>query len=468
MFQMLHSRKIMFFLAPGAVLLLLLAAILTFWKPFGAHASGQLKLYVGHTVGNNTSCASPGFTSVQAAVNVANTGDVVYLCGTTPYSEQVIITKAITLTGDAGATIAAPSPFPSTSLTSLPPQFTADSLFVPQAIVFVWGAGANATIKNLTITGVMPGNGGCAEDEYGVLVIDGAKVALNNDKVLNIQDSNSSLYGCQFGVAVQIGRQYWPTANFASYITEDFVGHAVIKNTTVAGYQKNGITVDGPGTTASLTWNTVNGAGRNNGNLFSPIIGQNGIEIGRGAAAKIEYNTVTGNSYTGPAPASAGGILVFGGACGDTPVTPLTTNTLIDNNTLADNDVGLYVSNLIVDTNNNCALPTTPTNIQMYRNKITNSAVSNIGGTNLFNVGGGYQAGISDEGYADRITSNNICGVGYTPVLNPPPYLSQIDVVATNPFIKGNTFCGKSQVVNMAPTQTAQATHLHRAASPYK
>ena len=50
---------------------------------------------------------------------------------------------------------------------------------------------------------------------------------------------------------------------------------------------------------------------------------------------------------------------------------------------------------------------------------------------------GGYQAGVSDEGYADQITLNAICGVAYTPV-TPPPYLSQIDIAATNPVVNGN------------------------------
>ncbi|MHB8599677.1 MAG: right-handed parallel beta-helix repeat-containing protein [Ktedonobacteraceae bacterium] len=464
-----RMRRAMLFLGPIAALLLLLTGIFAYKMPTQAHASGVVTLYVGSFVGNNSSCSSPGFTSVQTAVDVANPGDIVYLCGTTPYTEQVIITKQITLTGDPGATLAAPNPFPAPNYSLLPPQFTTDNLFVPQTVVFIWGASANVKIKNITISGVMPGNGSCADDEFGVLAIDGGTVSLNGDQVLNIQDSNPGLYGCQFGVAVQIGREYWPTSDFSSYVTEKFVGHATISKTTVAGYQKNGITIDGPGTTATLTQNTVNGAGRNNGNPFSPIIAQNGIQIGRGASASATYNTVTDNSYTGTAPASDGGILVFGGPCGDSSATPLTTNTLIGYNTVQDNDIGVYISNLIIDQNGYCALPQTPTKIKAYSNHITNSAASNIGGYNLFNDPGGYQAGISDEGYADHLTNNQICGVGYTPVPNPPPYLSNIDVVANSPVLKGNTICQSDQTIGVSTmTKIPMGLNLHAVTSAYK
>lgn len=461
-----RSRKTLFFLGPIAVLLLVLTGFIAVKGPFGAHAAGPLTLYVGHgTPGINSDCSSPGYNSVQTAVDVANPGNVVYLCGTTPFYEQVVIEKAITLTGDPGATIAAPAPFPTTSPLRLPSQFTTDNLFVPQAIVFVWGASANPIIKGLTIAGPLPGNGSCADQEFGVLVIDNAKATLTGDQVQDIRDSNASLYGCQFGVGIQVGREYWPKADFSSFVKEDFVGHATIKGTTVSGYQKNGVTVDDTGSTANLSSNTVNGDGRVNSIGLSAIIAQNGIQFSRGAKGQAIGNTVTGNSYTGNGGASSGGILVYGGSCGD-PNVSLTTGIQIKNNNLQDNDVGAFVSNLIADANNNCALPITATNITVYGNHITDSAVSNTSGTNLFNFPGGYQAGISDEGNADHLTTNKICGVGYTPVA-PPPYLSHIDVAATDPVISGNTTCTSSTAVN-ASAQPQRHYGLRSIVHPYK
>ncbi len=144
-----YARRIVLFVAPVASILLMLGGAL-FASGSGALAASHSKtLYVGQTVGTNSSCASPGYTTVQSAVDAAHNDDTVYLCGTTPFKEQVIITKEITLTGDKGATIQAPSPFPTTLLSRLPLQFTTDNLFVPQAIVIVWGNDANVKITNL-------------------------------------------------------------------------------------------------------------------------------------------------------------------------------------------------------------------------------------------------------------------------------------------------------------------------------
>ncbi len=331
----------------------------------------------------------------------------------------------------------------------MPQQFTTDNLLVPQAIVFIWGSSANVKIKGLNISGPLSGNGGCAENEFGVLVIDNAAATINNDQVTNIHDINSSLYGCQFGVGIQVGREYWPTSNYSSFVTEDFVGTATIKSTTVSGYQKNGITVDGPGSKATVTYDIVNGAGQSD-QSFSTIIAQNGIQISRGAKGQVTYNTVTGNAYTGSGGASSGGILVYGGNC-DGPSTPLTVNVNVSHNILQNNDVGVFISNLIVDQSGNyCVLPTSKTGIVAKYNTVSNGAATNVSGPNLLGAPGGYQAGVSDEGYADQIASNSICGVGYTPVATPPPYLSHIDVVATNPVINGNKTCSDSQSNSMS------------------
>ena len=463
MLRSYRLRNVWMILGPIAAFLLVFTGIYTLRMPNKAHAAG-ITLYVGSFIGLNTGCSSPGFTSIQSAVDIAPIGATVYLCGTTPYAENVIIQKSITLTGDPGATITAPGTF-STPLSRLPFAFTTDSLFVPQAIVIIWGSGVNVKIKNINIAGVMPGNGGCAEDEFGVLVIDGGNATLSGDTVKDIRDTNSSLYGCQFGVGIQIGRQYWPTADFSNFLVEDFVGHAYIAKTTVTGYQKNGITVDGPGTTATLSYNTVNGD-----TTLSPIIAQNGIQISRGASAKAYHNTVTGNSYTGSGVASSGGILVYGGSC-DGPATPLTTGTSVQQNTLQNNDVGVFISNLSLDNNSLCSLPITATNVVAKYNVISNIAVTNTSGTNLLGFPGGYQAGISDEGNSDQMIKNQICGIGYTSV-TPPPYLSTIDVVATNPIAYGNTTCtlvlklalhrvrkkSKGDMFEMCPAQSNKAT----------
>jgi hypothetical protein len=366
-----------------------------------AYAAGTT-VYVGASAGSDTSCASPGYTSVQAAVNAASPGDTVYLCGTSPFRGQVIITKSITLTGDAGATIAAPDPWVA-SADPLPPQFASDGLVVPQAIVVAWGRGVHVTISGLAITGPLPGNDSCAEEEYGILVIDGASAQITSDAVTDIRDANTSLYGCQFGVGIEIGSMYWPNAGFTFKVV-DFTGNATITHTTVSGYQKGGMVVDGQGSSASVSQDTVTGAGPYS--ALGEIIAQNGIQVTDGAFAQITDNTVSGNQYSGGGNASSTGVLIFGG-CG----TPLESNIRVAGNVLTNNDIGVYVWNGSPDPSCTVA-PRTGTYDSVTGNRISDSAVTNTSGQSTSPLCG-YQAGIQEFGNHDVIAYNDISGAGY-------------------------------------------------------
>ncbi len=400
------SRRSPRLIGRQAILVPLLAVAFAFsLSPLPAQA--QSTLFVGRGTGTAPGCASPGFASVQAAVNAAVSGDTVYLCGTTPFSEQVIVNNSLTLAGDPGASIKAPNPFPTTPSAPLPAAFAADNLFIPQAIVIVWGAGVTATISGLTVRGLLPGNGGCAEQEFGILVIAGAAATLSNDMVMDIRDSNSSLFGCQFGIGIQVGRRHWPNAAFSSFPVENFVGSATITGTSVSDYQKGGIVIDGPGSNGSVSDNQVTGAGP-----LAPmgsIIAQNGIEVLRGASGDVTNNVVSANQYSGGGGASSGGVLIFGG-CGD----PLTPNVAINHNVMTNNDVGVFLFNAMPD----CVhAPTTQTNDTAVNNTISNDAITNVSG---FGPGCGYQAGISDVGNHDTINRNDISGGGYTPAQGNP------------------------------------------------
>ena len=132
--------------------------------------------YVSHSaIGNNKSCASPGFNSVQAAVDAVPANGTVYLCGAVPFDEQVFLGKSVTVTGDPGRVDRLADDrgqvcsriVPASRLSS-----RAHGLFAPQAIVVVTGAATKATIKGIDVHGPLPGNGGCANREYGVLVLE--------------------------------------------------------------------------------------------------------------------------------------------------------------------------------------------------------------------------------------------------------------------------------------------------------
>lgn len=377
----------------------------------GAAGASTTIRYVGASAGGDTSCASPGYPNVQAAVDAANPGDTVYLCGTTPFAGQVIIHKKLTLTGSKGAAITAPGTWAASSA-PLPPQFAADNLFVPQALVVAWGSGVSVTIKGLTVEGPLPGNGGCAEQEFGILVIGGARATITGDRVLNIRDTSPALYGCQFGVGIMAGREYWPTSDFSNYVVEDFVGKATVTNTTVSGYQKGGIVSDGPGSSLSVSHSAVTGAGPYS--ALGTIIAQNGVQISRGATGSVTHTLVAGNQYSGPNAASSAGVLIFGG-CGD----PLSTHVSLAGNQLLSNDIGAYLSNA----DPTCAqIPATRTHDTVSGNTIKDSAVTNTSGYST-TPPCGYQAGISDFGNGDSLTGNKISGTGYQ--LHPTCTLAQ-------------------------------------------
>jgi hypothetical protein len=66
-----------------------------------------------------------------------------------------------------------------------------------------------------------------------------------------------------------------------------------VDSSTIDRYQKNGVVVDGNGTSANVTNDQVSGLG--------PVafIAQNGVQYSDGAHGDASYNTITDNQYTG-------------------------------------------------------------------------------------------------------------------------------------------------------------------------
>ena len=410
---MLRSRKVA---ALGAVVFGLLAV------PAAAAAD---TLYVSHTAtanGSDNSCSTAAFSRVQSAVDAANGGDHVYLCGTAPYGESVLVQKQIDLGGDPGATIQAPAnaAVPGT-------YFSSQGLQTPNSVLTIIGD-VKVGVDGLTIEGPFV-NAGCGGDDFGVLAIGGAEVQLKDDSVLNIEAADQlGLGGCQYGVGVQIGRENWPNTS-GGFVVKDYVGEAQIQDTTVSGYQKNGITVDGSGSEAQIHRSTVDGGGQN------AMIARNGIQISRGATGDVHDNSVSGNEYTGTGPfASATGVLVFGG-CGD----PLSANVRVHDNTLTNNDSGVVLADYTADPN--CvASATTATNNEANGNVIAkNDGVTNHSPfTDQQGAAyGGYQVGVADTGNHDQVNDNKISstdGAFGPPFASAPEFLAPIDIQTYPPI----------------------------------
>jgi hypothetical protein len=253
----------------------------------------------------------------------------------------------------------------------------------PPAGHFVGGViqngGATASVTNLrvTVSGLDDICDPGAARLRGIL-FDGAGGSITNTRVESI---NQGASGCQEGNGIEV-RNLEPGAKT---VKVDIVGNRV------TNYQKTGVVANGA-VSARIANNVVDGGG--------PVgyIARNGIQVGFGAEAHVQSNTVSGNSYTGNSTAS-GGILVVGGPGngGDFCV-----NSQIVGNTLTGNDVGVYLSQYEADS----SAPARATNIKVINNTISHGAVTN---------GFVYQAGISDVGNNDKLINNTISGSGYNP-----------------------------------------------------
>ena len=312
--------------------------------------------------------------------------------------------------GAAAATICTPTGFVRDGMnltaavipTSITPNVTGSVNAAGCNIGVYYGPGITGTVKTAQIFGA----------NYFGVVNNGSNVTITKSQIHDIGEN--PLNGDQHGVSIYFAYG----APSAGSITSNLIWN----------YQKGGIVVNGTSGTVAVTSNTVVGQGPLN------YIAQNGIQIGYGAKATVTNNIITGNSYTGSGDAASGGILIVGGSCYGGP---LTIGTKIIGNTVIGNDVGVWLSNLDGTT---CIPTDTPTNIVASKNIITNDAVNNT--TGAYPNPGGYQAGISDQGDFDKMNNNSICGLGYTPVTTPPPYLYFIDITATNnPTATGNVSC---------------------------
>jgi hypothetical protein len=256
-----------------------------------------------------------------------------------------------------------------------------------------YAPGSHGTVANADIAGA---------NYYGI-VVDGSSGETRVDVLdTTIHDiGETPLNGSQHGVGI-----YYAAFNAGGTAT------GKVRGNSLYNYQKGGIVVNGVGADVQVQDNDVLGQG--------PVsyIAQNGIQFGYGAQGSAMRNTVTGHSYMGTSTVSGGIIVVGGPGYG---AFPFTTDVQIVQNTVADNDIGIWLSNLEAD----FSAPAQQTNIKVVNNQISNAGLTN-------NYGGfGYQAGIADQGNNDKLINNRISGPGYDAAANPSAYVVEIDADAS-------------------------------------
>jgi Right handed beta helix region len=269
---------------------LFIAAFITFLVAL----SGQpLKAAVA-TVGN---CVSGGihFTTIQAAVNGVAAGSTIRVCPGI-YPEQVVINKNLTVSG-----VESDNAFNPTLVMPSSGGFTANtsslSSGAPLAGQIVVAAPAtDVEISNLTVDGTGNNlNNGCSDTRLIGIIFQNASGTINYVVARN-QAQNTANFGCAgsagLGIFVQSAGPSTPS-------------EVTIRNSSVYGFQKNGITANETGTTVRIRQNSVVGGG--------PVgIAQNAIQIGFGATGLVENNNLADTVFNGdPAAGTGSGILVF-------------------------------------------------------------------------------------------------------------------------------------------------------------
>jgi len=284
------------------------------------------------------SCTTPGFNTVQAAINAAPAGATIHICsGSGPYVEQLSITQPVSLVAaGSGVTIALPtadasaSTLHSTTACDTAPGTGAFQADEDEISICTTG---HVNITGITVQALWPADT-CYDSMFGILVAGGADLKMTNSTMEGA--GGSPFNGCQGGVGIQVGM---------AWTTPVEVGHATLKNVTVEHYQKNGITVDGAGSTATVNASTVTTAPTDQ-------LAQNGIQISNGAQGKITDSSVSGDECNEPSAcgsdslsfAQSTGVLFYGAAPG----------TSVTHSSISGSDIGVYSFDAAA------AAPTTP------------------------------------------------------------------------------------------------------------
>lgn len=271
--------------------------------------------------GTGASCSEAGYGNIQAAIGAAAKGDTIEVCPGT-YSEQLTVTRSLTIVPADGAgtvTVALPAS-PAASTTACDAAGAAEGGGTPEDEISVCTTG-KVTISDITVEAKWPA-GTCDDNIYGILVGGGATLKATG---VDVDAAGADpINGCQGGIGIEVGMAWTDPVE---------VGHATLHDVQISGYQKNGITVDGAGSSAKISDAVVAGA---SAEIFAGTVlgteptketAQNGIQISNGALGTIKSSTIAGNECAAPSCGEdvltqyqAAGVLFIGAASGSSLV----------------------------------------------------------------------------------------------------------------------------------------------------
>jgi len=254
-------------------------------------------------------CPQATFISIQAAVTASGPNDIVKVCPGT-YSERVQI---IGPTHD-GLRLESLTPLGATI--QWPPDVSAN-----HQLIDVNGAN-HVTIRGFAIRGPFNSEG-CSPDRHeGVLFEQAFDGRLDHNHVTLIRDVEPTLWGCQQGDAVAVGRR------LSDPTLTGMPASARIDHNLIDRYQKNGVQAVNPGTFANIDHNTITYFPDETS--FIPYrAAPNGVVVFRNAAATVEQNAISGNRWTTPL---STGIILDESPMGSSEV---------DHNIVSSNDFGI-------------------------------------------------------------------------------------------------------------------------------
>jgi hypothetical protein len=212
------------------------------------------------------------------------------------YPEQVVINKNLSLRG-----VESDNAFNPTLVIPSSGGFAANTSSLTSgaplaAQILVESPATEVEIGYLAVDGAGNNlNTGCTDPRLIGIYFQNASGTINYVVARN-QAQNTTNFGCAGSAGLGI---------FVQSAGPSTPADVTIRNSSVYGYQKNGITANETGTTVRIRGSSVVGAG--------PVgIAQNGIQVGFGATGLVENNTVADDVFNGdPAAGTGSGILIF-------------------------------------------------------------------------------------------------------------------------------------------------------------